>query len=62
MSSIYFDEEDALTALVSCREEERRDAPIERPVKRRYETELRHRRGGSKVRGVHCRREKRVCP
>ncbi len=62
MSSIYFDDEEALTAGVSGREVERRELLIERDVKRRYETEQRYRRGGSKVRGVHCRREKRVCP
>ena len=62
MSSIYFDEEDALTSGVSGREVERREVPIERDVKRRYETERRYRSGSSQVRGVHCRREKRVCP
>ena len=60
MSSNYFDEDDALAAFVSGREVDRRDVPIERP-KRRYETDLRYRRGGGKVRGVHCRREKHVC-
>lgn len=60
MNSNYFDEDDALTAFVSGREVDRRDVPIERQ-NRRYETERRYRRGGSKVAGVHCRREKHVC-
>jgi hypothetical protein len=62
MISNYYDEDDALTAFVSGRDVERREDSGQRPVKRRYETELRHRRSGSKVRGVHCRREKRTCP
>jgi hypothetical protein len=61
MSSNYFDEDDALTVFVSGREVvDRRDVPIERP-NRRYDTDLRYRRGGSKVSGVHCRREKHAC-